>query len=191
MPDNNARMLKHVACPYCTYDLYGLTLDWDEVRCPECGEQVSLSSARAGLRAKRVRRAKWVVIPCALLLLPAVFFTIWFVLERSAWSGGVMMLSIAGWLALLTRYQRDHREVEDAAWVLLMFHGSSGLLALGILIIGVGLSWPVAPRAFAVREAGVLIGLGICSFWLAWYLFKRACNVLEDVHDASIRRTIG
>lgn len=183
---------RHLPCPSCEYDLFGALVDTayspcfvqgpEVVRCPECGEEVDVSTALGHLRAKRVRAAVVLLGSCMALFAPAATLGLVFFVDRRFWELAAALLFVPLWLTLLCVYVHRYREVDYAITVLIMFHLCvvNAIACLGAL-------------GFVIQGGPFLLGMGILmsAGWGAWHLFWKACELIEDGHDLHVRKGRG
>jgi hypothetical protein len=188
---------KHLLCPACEYDLFGQMCDLRDLRCPECGEPVDVDHALKQLRAKKVRAASAWMILCIAAFFPVVCSTAWCLLSVGPLQLAVLAFTGVIWVCFLSPCVRHCRRVDYTGRVLVMLHISFILAVTGVALIGSTLllivpqkprfsigMWGINGRWFYLLIASV--PLFLCARWLYW----RACGLLEDGHDLSLRRSL-
>ncbi len=197
MTQRKPTIRKHLPCPACEYDLFGQMCDLRDLRCPECGDPVDLDHALKQLRAKKVRAATAWISLCVAAFLPVVCSVAWCLFDAGPLQLTVLAFTGAIWLCLSSLCARHYRRVDYTGRVLLMFHVSFILAATGVVFIASTLllivpdkpllsigMWGINGRWFYLLIASVFLLL--CARWLYW----RACGLLEDGHDLSLRRSL-
>lgn len=187
---------RHLPCPICEYDLFGLAqrpvylIGFVEkgryVRCPECGEEVEVSSALRELRTRRVKAAFFLLGFCLGPFALLLFFGGAFLISGQTWQAILALVFVLPWLGGLWRYLHRRGHVDYAIRVLLMIHGCFlAAMAGGVAIVNGVLT--LFPSPFRASGKGFVIA-GALLLAVAWHLFWRAAELIEDGHDLHLRR---
>lgn len=183
---------RHLPCPECEYDLFGLIDEHGFVRCPECGEHVDIEFAIKQVRVRKVKITFLWLVLCVASFVPVAATAALCVATIRIWCVALLAVSSLVWLAVLWAYRQRHREVDYAGWALLMFHGCFVLGSAGVLWI-VYVVLFLAPRnpssSFGITLGQLLLAVPfLCA---PWWLYWRACGLIEDGHDLLLHRTLG
>lgn len=188
MSDRRDQSTKHIPCPSCGYDLFGLPLDLVLARCPECGDLVELDSARRRLLARRTRQTRLLGLACAIVFVAFLASLVLWPGSRALPEWSVPLAIAVLWLGLTVLYQRRHGDADYAGRVLVMFHFALVCAVGGVILVVAGF---LALRTVAGRyRTPALIALGGIAFWLGWEAYWRASGLAGDGEDLRIRRTM-
>jgi len=183
---------KHLPCPQCEYDLFGLIEEYGNVRCPECGEDVDVDLAIKQVRVRKVRITFLWLVGCVGAFLPVAVAAGVCLTAPRIWCVAVLAVSAIVWLVVLEFYRQRHRKVDYAGWALLLFHGCFILASMGGLwILYVALYLAPQDLTSTFFKTLALFLLSLPAFAAAWWLYWWACGLIEDGHDLLLHRTLG
>ena len=187
---------EHATCPACGYDLFGLTVDQNIVRCPECGLRLDLrllltppwDRARK-LRGMESLPALAVGPPLgALCVLPSAIETHRVDPGNSGLFVACLILVLIG-IAGTAVYLRRYRFVVGAGEVLLLFGACSVLFLVGAPMFLCGLFYLIGvPRDGISQNAILLPAISTAALALFWVLYRRARRILGTMHDQLVVR---
>lgn len=188
---------EHATCPACGYDLFGLTVDQNVVRCPECGLRFDLRLLRIP-PVERARKLRGMETLPAFAVGPVagVILVLWLAIDtRDAIPENWAIIIVCATLALLgiaagAIFLHRYRYVVGARHVLLLFGVCSVLFLVGAPMFLCGL-----PAAGSLSSRGIHLAMAVPVFGAAalvwfWVLYRRARRILGSMHDQLVGRVV-